>query len=258
MLSQAVHGFMSNLWLRTAGAVLICSIPVIIFVYARYWQPKPKTTEVSQTASPVSVTPSPVRAAPSEQDIQAAQKELAEIRELRDVVAKLPSPVQKPNLDSKDIQQFLEAPIFKERKFGPADNVIFDLAKEPEPISAAAQIAERLSELRGSKKGSALWDLQIDPALRDEQGPLADLDAALKQRISNATKALESTTPLPEQEAPDNYLAAKKDADVRGAIARLATLFSVIIMGIAGSFCLELFPSLRTAERKYTAECLVG
>jgi hypothetical protein len=72
MLMQAAHHFMSSLWLRTATAVLICSIPVVIFVYARYWHPisySPKVTQQAEQA-PQLTTPSPQENSPQENSPQ--------------------------------------------------------------------------------------------------------------------------------------------------------------------------------------------
>jgi hypothetical protein len=66
MLVQTAHRFMSNLWVRTTAAVLICSIPVLIFVY-QWWQIT--YAEPSQIGSPSALSSelpsaSPVSTAP--------------------------------------------------------------------------------------------------------------------------------------------------------------------------------------------------
>jgi hypothetical protein len=54
MLIQVTHRLITNLWLRTATAALICSIPVIIFVYERCQIPWSDTT---QTGSSLATAP---------------------------------------------------------------------------------------------------------------------------------------------------------------------------------------------------------
>jgi hypothetical protein len=71
-------------------------------------------------------------------------------------------------------------------------------------------------------------------ALRDAQHLLADLDVALDARRQQAEQAPQLTTPSP-QENEENLRPAQNDENLR-PVARLATLFSVVIMGIAGAF----------------------
>jgi hypothetical protein len=221
MLIQVAHRFMSSLWLRTAAAVLICSIPVIIFVYERYWHRISQTPEVTQSASPVPTTPPSI--------IEATEKGLAALRELREAVRKLPTAAEKPRLDSKDIRKFIEASIFQEDRLGSIGSFIFSLANESYPPPEATQLAKRLSDF----KNNSASDLQIASALRDEQQTLADLDAALDGRIQQGKQAPQLTTPSPEYKEAPNLTRESTKID---PVARLATLFSVIIMGIAGAF----------------------
>jgi hypothetical protein len=222
MLMQVAHHFMSSLWLRTATAVLICSIPVIIFVYARYWHPISYSPKVTQNAS---LPPAPPSAEST--DIYAT-KRAADLKELREAVAKLPAAAEKPKLDSKDIREFFDTPFMREGGLGALVNYTNNLAKESSPPSGAAELAKLLKGLQNAS------DLEYVSALRDAQHLLADLDVALDARRQQAEQAPQLTTPSP-QENEENLRPAQNDENLR-PVARLATLFSVVIMGIAGAF----------------------
>jgi len=221
MLIQATHRFMSSLWLRTAAAVLICSIPVVIFVYERYWHRISQTTEVTQNASPPPAPPS------AESADTYTSKRAADVKELREAVAKLPAAAEKPKLNSKDIREFLDTPIVREEgRLAALANYISRLANESSPPSGAAELAKLLSILQNAS------DLEYVSALRDAQHLLVDLDVALDARKQQAEQAPQSTTASPEDKAAN----LTRESTKIDPVARLATLFSVIIMGIAGAF----------------------
>lgn len=223
MLMQVAHHFMSSLWLRTATAVLICSIPVIIFVYARYWHPISYSPKVTQNAS---LPPAPPSAEST--DIYAT-KRAADLKELREAVAKLPAAAEKPKLNSEAIREFFDTPFMREKGgLGALVNYIYNLANESSPPSGAAELAKLLKSLQNAS------DLEYVSALRDAQHLLADLDVALDARRQQAEQAPQLTTPSPQQN-DENLGPAQNDENLR-PVARLATLFSVVIMGIAGAF----------------------
>jgi hypothetical protein len=223
MLMQVAHHFMSSLWLRTATAVLICSIPVIIFVYVRYWHPISYSPKITQNASPPPAPPS------AESTDSYATKRAADVKELRELLAKLPAAAEKPKLNSKDIREFFNTPFMQEEgRLGALMNYIYNLAKESSPPSGAAELAKLLKGLQNAS------DLEYVSALRDAQHLLADLDVALDARKQQAEQAPQLTTPSP-QENDENLRPVENNENLR-PIARLATLFSVVIMGIAGAF----------------------
>ena len=135
MIIQAAHNFMSDLWLRTAAAVLICSIPVIIFVYERYWHRISHTPEITQNASPPPTTPPP-------NDIGPTEKALAALKELRGAVGKLPNATEKPKLDAKDARKLVESAAFHDGRFATIGNFIFSLSTESNPPPEATQLSE--------------------------------------------------------------------------------------------------------------------
>jgi hypothetical protein len=225
MLMQAAHHFMSSLWLRTATAILICSIPVIIFVYARYWQPTSHSQKLTHSASPPLASPSAESA-----DIYAP-KRAAEVKELLEALTKLPAAAEKPKLNSKDIREFLDTPIIREGRVGAVTGYINNLANEPSPPPGAAELAKLLKSLQNAS------DVEWTSALRDAQHLFVDLDAALDARKQQAEQASQLTTPPPEENDENLRRSPQEENDENASpLARLATLFSVVIMGIAGAF----------------------
>ena len=79
-------------------------------------------------------------------------------------------------------------------------------------------------------KNQSASDLQLASALREDEQTLADLEVALDDRIRQAKQPPQPTTSPSEDEN------LTRESTKNDPIARLATLFSVVIMGISGAF----------------------
>lgn len=224
-LIDAAHRFMSSLWLRTLFAVLICSIPVIFFAYDYwYWHPEhyhpgdyPAKSAQSAASSPPSF------------DAQGADKALAALPELREQLANLPTAAAKAKLDLKDGRKFMDSAIYGEDRFDSLVNfIISSLSDDNEAPPKVKELAKQLAEARTpSTAPTEQQTLNLLAAMRDQSQTLSEMENYLGRRAGQRSEAQPS--PLPVSEGFD---VGRKSYP----FARFATLFSVVIMGIAGAF----------------------
>lgn len=240
-VTDAADQFLSTLWLRTLSTIIICLVPIIYFVYDHYWLDHKSTDAASEQSVVAPSTPM--------FDVQAAQDAQLVIPILQADLKKLPKASKKPQLDLNDIREIVDRPPYKEFTENSTAGKAFvetvaRLATESNAPPELTDLGTKFAKIVDNPVSDTQRRLLFIGELRAHEATLAPLNVFLTKKIEDAKLVPTPSPPAVEEKhdeddegLSDELLRRKGKGEPRvDPIARMATVFSVIMMGVCGAF----------------------